>query len=70
MTSEDDGARNLFYAKLISQRADEEGDTKDGRERGRGKTQQHPEANKWNIRRDLHAMNEWTEAQPPCSERV
>ena len=56
MTFEEDDARDRFDAKLISQRDNEDGDAKEPRERGRGKTQPHPEADVRNARRDLRAM--------------
>ena len=66
MRFEEDGARDLFNVKLVSQRDDDEGDAREPREQGRGKTQPHPEADVRKARWDLRAMKELAEAQPPA----
>ena len=66
MRFEEDGAKDLFDAKLVSQRDNNEGHAKEPRKRGRAQTQPHPEADMPKARRDLRAIKEWAEAQPPA----
>ena len=65
MKFEEDGARDMFDATMASQCDDDEGGAREPRKRGRGKTQPHPGADVRKARRDLRAMKEWAEAQPP-----
>ena len=55
---EEDNARDLFDAKVITQRDGDEGHAKEPQGRGRGDVGK--------ARRDLRAMKEWAEAQPPA----